>query len=71
MVASDEREAGMGDADRWFRYVGGKGPAAIGGTWIQRAVEQKHPKLALGLAHSIPLIYGELDEVLLGQERLN
>jgi len=61
----------MGDADRWFCYMGGNGPAAVGSTWIQRAVEQKHPKLTLDLAYSIPLIYGELDEVLLRQERLN
>ena len=61
----------MGDPDRWFYYMGGKGPAAVGSTWIQRAVEQKHPKVTLDLANSILLIYGELDKVLLRQERLN
>ena len=63
----------MKDEDRWFDFMclAGKGLSVVGSTWIQRAVEQKHPKLTIDLAWSIPLIYSDLDKVLLHQEKLN
>lgn len=32
-------------------------------TWIERAVQQKHPRLILGIAHSKVLTYDRLDRI--------
>ena len=39
--------------------------------WLQKAVQQKYPRLTLGLANSILLVYDELDKKLLSLTKLN
>ncbi len=39
--------------------------------WIERATEQKNPRLTLDLAFSTPLVYDEVDKRLLGLSRFN
>ena len=44
---------------------------SIDSTWIERAALQKHPKMTLDLAHSVPLVYHDLDKELIRREILN
>lgn len=39
--------------------------------WLEKAVEQKNPRLTLALAHSILLAYDDLDKTLLNISTLN
>ena len=39
--------------------------------WLQKAVQQKSPRLSLELAHSTLLVYDDLDKKLLALTRLN
>ena len=61
----------MSDMDRWLYEIEKKGLVSISCTWIERAASQKHPGLTLDLAHSVPLVYHELERVLLPREILN
>lgn len=39
--------------------------------WLEKAVEQKNPRLTLALADSILLVYDDLDKMLLALTTLN
>ena len=61
----------MGKTNKWFDDMLEEGFVSTSSTWLERAVEQRHPKLSLALAYSVPLVYSQLDRVLLERERLN
>ena len=61
----------MNNMDIWFHDMVEKGLACTSRTWIERAIRQRHPKMKLNLAHSMLLIYDELDKALLRRESIN
>ena len=63
--------ANMNNMDEWFHEVLESGLVSRSSTWIERAVNQKHPRIKLGLAHSVPLVYDNIDKILVGRETLN
>jgi hypothetical protein len=48
-----------------------KGLAATSGTWIEKAVEQRNSRLAVGIAASMILAYDRMDRKLLTLIRVN
>ena len=61
----------MGETNEWFDDMLEEGFVSTSSTWMERAIEQRHPRLSLALVYSLPLVYSQLDIVLLEQERLN
>ena len=61
----------MENTDKWLRDMVDKELAATANSWIKRAVEQKNPRMTLGLAHSVLLRYSEIDKFLLQCQTLN
>ncbi len=57
--------------DVFFNKIGEKGSVRSGDQWIEKAVEQKNPRLTIDLAHSKLLTYDQLDIELLHLNRLN
>jgi hypothetical protein len=48
-----------------------RGLASTSSTWIEKAVEQRNPRLTIGIAASMVLSYDRLDRKLLGLIRGN
>ena len=63
--------ANMSNTDEWFHEVLESGFVSRSSTWIERAVNQKHPRVKLDLAHSVLLVYDNIDKILVGRETLN
>ena len=61
----------MNDIDKWLNDMVDKGLASTTCSWIEQAVQQKHPKLTLELAYSILFTYSDLDKVMLQRQILN
>ncbi|MFC1871329.1 hypothetical protein ACFLYF_02880 [Chloroflexota bacterium] len=61
----------MNEMNELFCDMVDKGLASMSGSWIQRAVQQKHNRLTLDLAYSILLNYSSLDRLLLQRQKLN
>ena len=65
------REVNVSDIDKWFLEMIAKRLISTRSTWIEQAVIQKHPKMTLDLAHSVPLAYHDLDKAIIQREILN
>jgi hypothetical protein len=63
--------ANMSNIDEWFHEMVESGLVSRSSTWIERAVNQKHPRVKLDLAHSVPLVYDNIDNILVRRETLN
>jgi hypothetical protein len=54
-----------------FREMLTKQLVSTSGSWIKRAVEQRHPKMTLELANSILLVYDWLQKALVIRQQFN
>jgi hypothetical protein len=54
-----------------FREMQTKHLVSTSGSWIERAVEQRHPKMILELANSILLVYDRLQKALVIRQQFN
>ena len=61
----------MSDMDIRFNETVKKGLPSMSSPWIEQAVCQKHPRMTLDLAHSVPLVYDEWEKILYPREILN
>ncbi len=61
----------MNDMNRWFHEMEERELVSMSNTWIQQAVNQRHPRMTLDLAQSVPLVYDDVDYLLLRREILN
>ena len=61
----------MNDMDKLFSDMIGKGLAYSSDSWIQWAIQQKHPRLTLDLANSVLLTYSGLDKAIVQQQNWN
>ena len=61
----------MSNMDEWFHEMEDSGLVTRSSTWIERAVKQKHARVKLDLAHSVPLEYDDIDKILVSRETLN
>lgn len=68
---NSEFGADAGSTDKLFYDMLKRGLVCTSHSWIERAVAQKNHKMTVGLAHSIQLIYDDLDKVLMKQVKLN
>jgi hypothetical protein len=57
--------------DKFFYEMLEKGLISTGSLWIQRAIAQKNPKLAIGIAHSKLLTIDRLDRNLVALANFN
>lgn len=48
-----------------------KGLASCCSAWIEEAVHQKNPRLSIGIASSLVLIYDQIDKKLLALDKHN
>jgi len=61
----------MNEMNELLRDMVDKGLASTSSNWIQKAVQQKHPRLTLDLACSAPVTYSKLDRLLFQRQKLN
>ena len=54
-----------------FREMLAKHLVSTSGSWIERAIERKHPKITLELANSILLAYDWLQKALASRQQFN
>jgi hypothetical protein len=54
-----------------YREMLDKGLLSTSNSWIERAIEQKHPRLPLSIASSKLLIYDKMDSRLLALVKAN
>ena len=59
------------DADNLFNEMVKRGSVSTSNWWIEKAAEQKNPRLILGLACSKLLLYDRVDKKLVGLKGLN
>jgi hypothetical protein len=60
-----------GEIDNLFDKMMEKGLASTSHHWIERATEQKNPRLTLDLACSTLLVYDRIDKQLMTRKALN
>jgi hypothetical protein len=58
-----------GEIDKLFKRMLEKGLVSTSHHWIEKAVEQKNPRLTLDLARSALLLYDRLDKRLVNLEK--
>jgi hypothetical protein len=48
-----------------------KGLADTSNSWIEKAIRQKNPRISIGVASSLVLVYDKLDQVLVNSTMCN
>ena len=61
----------MSDMSKWFHEMEERRLVAMSSVWIEQAVSQGNPNMTLDLAQSVPLVYDDLDYLLVRREILN